>query len=383
MKIGGVIAEYNPFHNGHKYQLDKIKAECGGVISVMSGGFVQRGDAACADKRTRARAAVEGGCDLVLELPVCFALNTAQIFSRGAVSLLDKTAVVDRLYFGAECADIEKLKNAAYALENESAEVSLELKRLLADGMSFPKAQAKAYSGLIEEGLLSSPNNILAIEYLRSLISLNSNIEPCVIERKNAAHDSDKAEGVFASASYIRSLISSNEDFSKYVPKNVYDLYSKSDMSYSISNIDSFIIGTLRLMTPDDLTGINDISEGLENRIITAAKTAVSFEELCSAVKTKRYTMSKIRRVILSAVLRMDKVYDISYARVLAMNETGRKILKEMKEKSGLTLITKTALFNSPSLELDIKADNIHSLCSSVKNNRCGNKDFTVSPSIL
>ncbi|MCD8390611.1 MAG: nucleotidyltransferase family protein [Firmicutes bacterium] len=394
MKIGGIIAEYNPFHNGHKYQIERVKEECDGVIAVMSGGFVQRGDAACADKLVRARAAVLNGCDLVLELPVCCALNTAQIFALGGVTLLDKLGVTDNLYFGSECGNIQRLKDAAQILDSETDEISARIKSLLSEGNSFARARHEAYGEIIGGDILSQPNNILAVEYIRALKRIGSGIIPVSITRRGAAHDSGAdcggahdgaaASGI-ASASYIRELIRGGADYSKYVPKSAYALYSKSDMSYDISNIDSLILGTLRLADAKSLVRINDMGEGLENRIISAAKSAVSFEDLCRRVKSKRYTMSRVRRVILSAVLGIDRVYDISYIRVLAANDNGRRILREIKEKSELPIITKAALYKggSPSFALDVKVRDIHALCSSEMMNRAGGKDFTSSPAIL
>ena len=178
MQITAVIAEYNPFHFGHRYQLEQIKKHSDAAVVIMSGPFVQRGEAAITDKWTRARAALLNGADLVLELPVIFALASAREFASGAVSLLDRTRAIDKLCFGTESGDAEALIKAAEIIENEPPQVSGKIKALVSEGMSYPAARELAFSELVPGGLLSSPNNILAIEYIRALMRIDSAIEP-------------------------------------------------------------------------------------------------------------------------------------------------------------------------------------------------------------
>lgn len=382
MKITGIIAEYNPFHNGHEYQLKELRKNCDGIIAVMSGHFMQRGDIAVTDKWTRAKAAVLNGCDLVLELPVCYSLNSAENFARGGVELLEKLNVVDYLGFGSECGDTDKLISAAKIMINESSAVSDNVKKYADTGMSYPAAYAKAYEGIVDAELLTEPNNILAIEYIKAIIRLDSEITPVTIKRIGASHDCDITISSFASASHIRDLIKSNSDYAKYVPLSAYNVYESADMAYDISRLDSFISGTLRTCPVSRIENTYDVSEGLHNRIRAAAMNTSDFNSLCSAVKTKRYTMSRIRRVVLAAALNLPPAGEITYARVLAMNDNGRNILKEIKKNSNIEIITKTADARiSPMLRADLSATDIFSLAA--KDAKKGGRDFTTSPVVV
>ena len=183
MKISAVIAEYNPFHYGHKYQLENMKQASDAIAVIMSGPFVQRGEAAITDKWTRAEAALLNGADAVFELPVIYALNTAQSFAFGAVDVLNRTNIIDELWFGSECGQLDKLSAAADILENEPKEVSKKIKKLTAGGMLFPKARETAVRGFVPDGgILSMPNNILAVEYIRALMRKNSKIKPITLK---------------------------------------------------------------------------------------------------------------------------------------------------------------------------------------------------------
>ena len=379
MKTVAIIAEYNPFHNGHKYQIDKLKNDNSRVIAIMSGSFVQRGDIAVFDKWTRARAAIENGCDLVLELPVCYSLNSAKNFAYGAVSILNKLNVIDTLCFGAECDDMQRLSDLADLILNESIEIKKRIKEYNALGYSFPRALSKAYDGVIDTSVLEKPNNILAIEYIMALKKLNSDISPFLIQRKGSEHDSFTNSDGIASASYIRKLIQNKADFSEFVPASAYEVYKNADI-YNISSLDTLICGYLRLMKGDDLERINDVSEGLHNRIKHSADTHTSFYDIAMGAKSKRYTLSRIRRVILSALLGFCKAQDINYIRPLAMNTTGKAILKEIKEKSSISIITKASAYNQEDamFSLDIKATDIFALA----NNKKSGLDFLTSPVI-
>ena len=381
MKTAGIIAEYNPFHSGHKYQLDEIKKSCHAIVAVMSGSFVQRGDVAITDKWTRAKAAVINGCDLVLELPVCYSLSSAADFAHGGVSLLDKLGIIDRLYFSAECGNTEQLINAARILSNEPAEISARVKEFVSEGMSYPAAYTKAWDDVIDADILTKPNNILALEYIKTIINLNSRIEPLAIKRIGAEHDGVPS-GNIASASHIRGLISQGEDYSAYVPEAAYKIYQSAEMTYDISRLDGFITGTLRTVPLIRIAAHSP--EGLENRIRAAAAEHYGFDAICGAVKSKRYTLSRIRRIVLSAALDLPKSIAPSYARVLAMNETGKSLLKEIKKKSDIEIITKTAAYNKGDemFDADIRATDIFSLCASDEKKRVGGLDYTTSPVI-
>lgn len=377
MKITAVISEYNPFHYGHKYQLEEIKKNSDAVIVIMSGPFVQRGEAAITDKWTRAKAALLNGADLVFELPVIYALNSAKEFAFGAVRLLNGTGVVDELCFGSECGDINKLVSAAKALENEPQTVSDKIQQLISSGLSYPAAREIAFEEIIPKEILSEPNNILAVEYIRALLSLNSNITPTTIQRCGSGyHDIDVIK--FASATGIRDKIFNGKEFSDLLPCPDFDIYSTS-------NLDTTLTAKLRMVSAEYLSTINGVSEGLENRIKRAALIYSSIDDIASEIKTKRYTMTRIKRILISALL--DITFELSssnanYLRVLGMNNIGTEILRQIKNNSDLDIITKTADYkkSDPVFDLDIRAQNIFALCGG---NKKGNADLTTSPVIF
>ena len=384
MNITGIIAEYNPFHNGHKYQLEQAKLSCDAVVVVMSGNFVQRGDVAVFDKWTRTKYALLNGADLVIELPVCYALNSAERFAYGGVNLLNSLGIVDNICFGSECGDIELLKKSAYLLDNEPSEVSDKIKKLLDKGQNYPSAREKAFANHIPPAILSEPNNILALEYIRHLHRLSSPINPVTVKRHMVGHNCTCANKTFASATAIRSMLQNNSDISEYIPYTV----DKSFTTYDLSRLDTAMAAHLRLCTKDFLANINDVSEGLENRIISAAQNFSSIREIAENIKTKRYTMSRINRILLSALLGLDKnlcTKPPEYIRILGMNKLGRQILSLAKKRASLPIITKTAKFDltNDMLKKDILATDIAALCADNPKMRISNKDFLTSPIIL
>lgn len=385
LKVTGVIAEYNIFHNGHKYQIDKIRNNSDAVVAIMSGSFVQRGAVAIADKWTRAKAALICGVDLVIELPVIYSLNTAQRFAQGAVSILDALGVADELCFGSECGNIDELYRAAEILNNEPEDVSAKIKILISKGECYPTARAAAYDGLISNELLALPNNILAIEYIRAINAAGSAIKPVTIKRRWASHDSIEANNGFASAAAIRKMMTAGEDISKFVPIEVYEIMKNADAPYSQKNLDAAVTAFLRLADTEYLAKINGVSEGLENRIKTAAASADSIEEIADKIKTKRYTRTRINRIIFSALLGLTKdlcALPPSYVRVLGMNPTGRILLREINQKCALPVIIKTADYKKDDkiFEAEIRATDIASLCSPDASKRTGGRDFTTPP---
>lgn len=384
--ITGITAEYNIFHNGHKYQIDEIKKRSDAVVAVMSGSFVQRGDVTVTDKWTRAKTALMCGVDLVIELPACYALNAAPNFASGAVGIMNALGVIDSIAFGSESGDISQLRQTAQIMENEETRISDKIKKYISDGLCYPAAISKAYDGLIDSRLLSQPNNILAVEYIRAIIRTGSNITPVTIERRAAGHHDTLIRGNIASASKIREMIADNEDISALIP---YDLSEISEnMPYSLSRLDCAVISKLRGAKSGDLTNISEMTEGLENRIIKAAMENDNFVSLADAVKSKCYTMSKIRRILLASLLDFTKdIYSPlpEYIRVLGMNKTGADILKRAKKVCSVPIITKAADFKrqSPQFELDIRATDIAALCAPNPQKRMGGMDFKTSPVIM
>ncbi len=384
MKTTAVIAEYNPFHNGHRYQLDAVRRTSDAVIVIMSGAFVQRGAAAVFDKWIRAEAAILNGADLVLELPTAYALSTAQRFATGAVHSLELTGVVDELCFGAETADAKLLEDTARILEEEPEDFTDPLKKGLSKGLSYPAARSAALPPKMQ-GLLSSPNNILAVEYIRALIRLKSRIRPFPLLRKDAAHHDAVPSGNIASATALRTLIENGGDYAPYVPPSSFSLYKNAPV-YDTARLDTAILARLRLISAHELSRISDVTEGLENRLKAAAAASNSIGELLAAVKTKRYPLSRLRRILLYTLLGIEGDISASipdYLRILGMNDTGKRLLAEIKRSSPLPIVTKTANFTTHSKKflLDLKSSDLAALCCRPPEK--AGLDFLRSPVIL
>lgn len=378
----GIIAEFNPFHNGHKYLINEAKRlnSSEPVVCVMSGAFVQRGEPAVTDKWTRAKMALENGADLILELPVTFSLNTARKFAYGAAATLHAAGVVDTLAFGSESGNAQELSRAAALFAYEPTEVSQRLKKYMSEGMSYPAARARAYEGLISPSLLSSPNDILGIEYLRAARELDAEFDICAVTRRGTGHDSAETTDGFASASELRRIILENGSIAGFVP------YGGSFPVYDGSRLDTAVTALLRTCGADYIRQINDVAEGLENRFINAAMTSCTVNEICDAVKSKRYTMSRIRRIIWSVLLGITKEIASlppSYIRVLGMTDRGRALLKQMKTAARLPVIVKAADYSGDEIfDINKQAEDIFSLCAVSPQLRKGGRDITVSPVI-
>lgn len=362
MKTAAIICEFNPFHNGHKYLIEQAKISNDAVVCIMSGSFVQRGDIAIFDKWTRANQALMSGADLVIELPVCFSLNSAERFAYGSVSLAESMNVIDTLFFGSECGDANALLNAANILLNEPLEVSEKIKKYMSEGMRHPASRTKAYSDILDSSLISEPNNILGIEYIKALITKNSSIKFETLKRNSVSHDDLNPKGKFASASAIRKLIAENQDIKDLVPD--ISLYKNPA---KLKGLDEILRYKILNMTTEELSKINGVSEGLENRIKEAANENITFEEMCEFIKSKRYTLARIRRVLLSCLLGIDKNIanePLSYIRILGATENGLKILSQIKKKTSLDIITKTANFKNynKSFELDLRATDLYNI---------------------
>ena len=347
MFVTGVIAEFNPLHKGHEYLLKKA-AEKGPVICVISGNFVQRGETAIAEKRIRAKAALMCGADLVLELPVMWSMSTAQNFAMGGVSALGY-AGCDRIVFGSESGDITELKKAADILCSEDFSVSLEKK--LSQGVTFAAARQYAAEECgLKSGILSGANNNLGIEYIAAAKSLGLDIEFETVERRGAAHDSD-AEAEFVSASLLRSRLKNgdNKFIEKYMPENIVSLFKEENIS-DMEKLDRAVLAVLRTKTPDELKSLPDVSEGIENKLFNEIRLAGSLNELYNSIKVKRYTLARIRRLVLSAFIGIDNSFfmkPLPYIRVLGFNKTGQELLSGRLRESPVPVITKTKDINN------------------------------------
>lgn len=347
MKLAGIVAEYNPFHKGHEYHIEETKkiTGCDGVVAVMSGNFVQRGEGAIFDKEKRAQAAVLCGADVVLELGAKYAVQTAEVFAENAIHILSSIPEVKYLSFGAECSDINLISDAAKYILEEKSEYKEELKRLLKTGVSYPRARQEAinHAGFSEIAeIMSSPNNILGIEYVKAILKNNYKIEPYLVKRKGAEHDSDEgADGIF-SASKIRGLIQT-KDKEKFlaIPKAAADLFENAPI-FDYKSFEKGVLANILMMSRDELKKIAGATEGLENRIKDAAEKAKSLEEFLDAVKTKRYAYSSLRRIAISSYLKImeeEKYKRPSYIKVLDFSEKGQEILNTIKKTAKIPVI--------------------------------------------
>lgn len=373
MKVAAVICEFNPFHNGHKYLIDTIKrehADC--VVAIMSGNFVQRGDIAITDKYARARMALKSGCDLVVELPTVFALSSAQNFAKGGVDIANALDA-DMLCFGAEDADITTLNDIADTFDNET--FNDKLKEYLKLGEYYPKAVNLALSDTYSKehaDIIDKPNNTLAVEYIKAL--KGTRICPVAIKRSGADHDSDIAVGNIASATYIRKLIENKLNYAQFTDMTI-------DSIANIKNLETAILYKLRTMSKDELEQLPDVVEGLHNRIYDCVRESNSLEELYDKLKTKRYTLARLRRIVMCALLDISKSdieNTVQYIRVLGMNSQGIKTLKS----STLPVIAKIrqdyeklSVSAKAQFDIDVKASDIYTLASD--NNRQYKNDFS------
>ncbi len=354
MKTAAIICEYNPFHNGHLYHISETRknSDVDGIIAIMSGNFVQRGDMAILPKQLRAEAAISGGVDLVIELPTRYACASAEFFATGAVKILNALGIVDYLSFGAESPNTQVLFEISKLLQAEPSGLSEKIKKLSDKGLSFPVARAKAIGEILgdeAEFVLSSPNNILAIEYMKALIGTRSSVLPLPILRKYAEHDSSHFSDDIASASYIRELLSKSDDLAfDFVPEFTKQLFVKHPL-HSLKSLEKSILCELIKMPVSELEKIADVSEGLENRIKKAAMTAENLDELVSAIKTKRYTESRIRRILVSVLLGLTEEKrreEPKFIKVLAHNENGQKLIAKAKKSATLPILRNTSQVN-------------------------------------
>lgn len=343
MTTVGLIAEYNPFHNGHRYQLEQIRRriEDATIVVVMSGSFTQRGEPAILDKFIRAQAAVDGGADLVVELPFIYATRSAQDFARGGVKILSALGI-DRLAFGSEIDDIESIKKAAESIDGD--ELRLRLKEKLSAGQSYARAMREALGSEIA----AQPNAMLAVEYIRAL--RETAIEPLLIQRLGSTHDDRSIGGTIASASAIRAELSSSAPDWSALSDVVDGRMSEALRSSARPSKEKLFLplATKILMSStEELRAIFGMVEGLEHKLIRAARSTSNYDELIGSIISRRYTRSRIQRLALHVLtgLTADDVKNFdgtSYIRPLAFNERGQRLLKKIKP-SGAPIVVKTA----------------------------------------
>lgn len=352
MRVCGIVCEYNPFHNGHLYQIEKLKRDCGfeAIVGIMSGNWVQRGDAAIFDKRVRAKAAALNGMDLVIELPAIHAMQSAEIFAENAVYILNSLGIIDTIAFGTETDNIGLLKDIAYLLANESDSFKNIIRAETGSGIPYFMARADAIGRILgqnHKAAAGMPNNILAIEYIKALIKLNSSIEPLAIKRIGAGHNENTVTDKTAGASLIREMIlSGNDEYLNLVPENCRDLYRNAKI-HRLSNLDRAIVAHFIKCSTDEIKKAPDVSEGLENKIKKSAEQSISFNEMCDKIKSKRYTHSRIRRILLNSYLNItksDSKTKPQYVKVLSFTQVGQNLIKSAKTQSPIPIGTN---FNS------------------------------------
>ncbi len=401
----GIIAEYNPFHNGHLQHLIESKKITNSdyTVAIMSGNFTQRGEFSIVDKWSKTQMAIENGIDLVIELPTLYAISSAENFASGAIKILNSLGIINFISFGSECNDISILNKIADVLSAEPCEYKTLLAHELSKGISFPKAREHALMMYLNDiykfaNVLSTPNNILGIEYLKALKKQKSNIHPISIKRKGSSYNDNVIPlgSRIASASAIRNICQSTDitSLKKVMPENSYNFLEtnikKGNFVNNISSFDKLIIYTLRKMSIDEIANLPDVSEGLEFAIKSAVNQCNSVNELLSIINTKRYTKTRLQRILLYSILDITKndmqisINTNPYIRVLGFNDKGREIISKIsKHTNNLEIITSVKKFmdncTNNNLKLmmskDILATNVYTL--GYKYDSKGNLDYT------
>lgn len=405
----GIVAEYNPFHNGHLYHLEKSKqlANANYTVCVMSGNFVQRGNTSIVNKWVKAQMAIQNGIDLVIELPTIYSLSSAENFAQGAINILNSLKIVNKISFGTETSDFAALNNISGVIYKEPREYKELLKKELKQGHSFPKARENALMMYFNDNvrykdILNSSNNILAIEYLKSLKRTKSKIEPISIKRQKVYYNDDKIVDDFASATAIRKLLENNEfgDIIKVVPRSCYEILRQEsevgNVIYDLSKFEKEIIYTLRRMSAEEIAQVPDVTEGLENTIKYAANFCNKIEDLLNIIKSKRYTQTRLQRILICALLGITKQdmkqakNDVPYIRILGFNNKGKELISKIKKANPrLEIITSVKKFEDTNknkwykrqMDIDKFATDTYTLA--YKNGSLANLDYTKGMVIL
>ncbi len=396
MKIAGIIAEYNPFHKGHEYHIKETKERLNAdfVIVAMSGNFVQRGEPAVFDKYARAEAALKHGADMVMEIPTLFSSSTAEFFAFAGVKLLSDTGIVDFISFGSESGNVEELKPIAGFLANEPDSYKESLKKHLKEGLSFPAARQKALEEAGFNGkILDEPNNILGAEYLKALIKLKSSIVPFTIKREGSGYNSVDETEIFPSAAAIRKIYAEGKSAEPILGKDLSEFYDglikNGEGPIFLKDFEPYINFRIRNLGKEGIESMEDVTEGLENRIIASPW---DIEEKIDFIKTKRYTRTKIQRMLIHILLGIEKDYAsfwrqngyVPYIKVLGFRKDAEKLLNEMKENSKLPVIVNLRdahkILGRKELEFfekDMVFDDIYRLACPDPNKREIKKDYS------
>lgn len=378
MKITGIVAEYNPFHNGHEYQIKQSRLlGATHVVCIVSPYFVQRGDIAVFSKWDRTRAALACGADLIVELPTPAALSSSQNFAHAAVKILNHLNI-DTINFGSEHGNVDmltRLATACLASVNHP-----DFNSYIKQGVSYPTALCNFLSATypdLDASLLSSPNNVLGVEYIKAILQINPDILVQTIPRTGASHDSLQGVDDFASATYLRKLIIDNDFASckKYIPHEAYSIFERAFNCHcgtSVTDIEKIMLYKLKFMSTTDFLQVPDVIEGLENRLVSAAKFACSFDEFLSLSVSKRYTLSRIRRIAFCSVLQITPAHYSScteYVRVLGSNKKGFEVMANVRKNAYVPISPKFAdlykLFPN-TMQIEVNAHNLFSLANTL-----------------
>ena len=390
-KVLGIIAEYNPFHNGHLYHINESKKLIGAdyTVAIVSGNFAQRGETSLIDKWSKSEMALANGVDLVIELPLLYSISSAENFAEGSIKILNSLKVVDSISFGSELCNVNTLNDFANVLYHEPKEFISVLNHELGKGFSYPKARENAlliYLNNIRKyaNVLSSPNNILAIEYLKDLKKYKSNITPISVKRHKVDYNSVEIVNGIASATAIRKIVQTGDVWSlrQAMPKSSFDIMYECLRSGkivpSLNTFEREIVYILRKLSLEEIANLPDVSEGLENSIKNAANSCNSIVEFLNILKTKRYPSTRLKRILLYALLGISKKdmlesrkIEQPYVRVLGFNEKGKELLSGISHANPrLDIITSVKKYMETSsnktlktmLEKDIFATDIYTL---------------------
>ena len=377
-KVLGIVCEYNPFHNGHLYHIIQSKKVTGAdyTIAIMTGNFTQRGDVSIVDKWSKAEMALLGGVDLVIELPVLYAVSSAENFAEGAVKILNSLKIVDNISFGSETRDINLLDRIAEVLCNEPKEYKTLLSHELSKGISYPKARENALMMYLNDvrrfaNVMSSPNNILGIEYLKALRKSKSNMLPVCIPRVGAGHNDTTYSKNIANATTVRNFVATNKydtlDFKRLVPLSTYSILTdnirKGHIITGLTNYEKEILYAFRRMSIEEIANLPDVSEGLEYKLKNTANSCNSLIEFFNIVHSKRYTKTRISRILVYGLLGITKKdmqlskSTIPYVRVLGFNRNGQELLSMIsKANPKLPLITSVKKFEESNKNKNLQA---------------------------
>ena len=377
-KIAAIICEFNPIHNGHKKLIDKaLEGGADGIVCIMSGNYVQRGEPAILQKYKRAEAAVLCGANLCLELPMPNTVGSAEYYAEGAIDVIERLGVVDELWFGCECGDAEKIRTAA---ENQMKEAfTVKLEELHREGVGYAEANELAYTALYgENDIFRTPNNVLAIEYAKALLRRNSSIRLCSVKRDGDYNCDELSNDLTSpSATSIRNKLYEGDidSIAPYMPPEAYNLlvdaYTDWEAPTDLSRLYDAMLISFRLAHPEDYDNIEGISGGLQNRIVSAALEGDSYYSFFDKLKTKKYTDARLRRSLLACLLGIthkDMKRAPEYTSLLSADDIGREILSSIRKTAKITIVTKPA--DTPicrQSEISDRADAVFTLCSPMR----------------